>query len=151
PEILAAAFHQADGPGAKPATDSRLPGMLAARGGLYGPTGYSPDVATMLRVKAVDALAKTGRPEAVTFRAEVALPTRDAEPIEPGAVRGGAVGGLGTTRRPEAVHALSRVLAAEQGQDAAVVSRAHTGLKDLTGHDLPADPDQWNAVVQAGF
>jgi HEAT repeat protein len=151
PEILAAAFHQADGPDAKPATDARLPGMLAARGGLYGPTGFSPEVATMIRVKAVDALAKTGRPEAVAFLAELALPKPDADPVETRDVRVAAVRGLATIRRPEAVHALSRVLAAEQGRDTAVVSHAHSGLKDLTGHDLPADPDQWNAVVQAGF
>jgi HEAT repeat protein len=151
PEILAAAFHQAAGPDAKPATDSRLPGMLSARGGLYGPTGFSPDVATMLRVKAVDALAKTGRPEAVAFLAELALPKPDADPVETRDVRVAAVRGLAGIRRPEAVHALSRVLAAERGRDAAVVSRAHAGLKDLTGHDLPADPEQWNAVVQAGF
>ena len=151
PEILAAAFHQAAGPDAKPATDSRLPGMLSARSGLFGPTGYSPEVATMLRLKAIDALAKTGRPEAVAFLAELALPKPDTDPAETRDVRVAAVRGLATMRRPEAVHALSRVLAAEKGRDAAVVSRAHTGLKDLTGRDLPPDPQQWNEVVQAGF
>jgi HEAT repeat protein len=151
PEILAAAFHQAAGPGATPAADPTRPGMLAARTGLFGPAGYSPDVATMLRVKAVDALAKTGRPEAVAFLADLALAKTDADPMETRDVRVAAVRGLATMRRPEAVHALSRILAAEQGRDAAVVARAHTGLIDLTGRDLPPDPQQWDEVVQAGF
>ncbi len=152
PEILAAAFHQAGGPGAQPtATDPTQPGMLSGRTGLFGPAGYSPEVATMLRVRAVDAMAKTNRPEAVAFLADLALPKPDTDPTETRDVRVAAVRGLTTMRRPESVTALARILAAEQGRDAAVVIRAHAGLIDLTGRNLPADPQQWNEVVQAGF
>jgi PBS lyase HEAT-like repeat len=151
PEILAAAFHQAGGPGAQPAADPTQPGMLSARTGLFGPTGYSPEVATMLRIRAVDALAKTGRPEAVAFLADLALPKPDVDPAETRDVRIAAVRGLSTMRRPEAVNALSRILDAEKGRDVAVVARVHAGLMDLTGRDLPPDPQQWNEVVQAGF
>lgn len=151
PEILAAAFHQAAGPGSSRTTDPAQPGLLSGRTGFFGPTGYSPDVTTMLRVKAVDALAKTNRPEAVAFLADLALPKPEFDPVETRDVRVAAVRGLSTMRRPEAVTALSRILTAEQGRDAAVVARAHAGLIDLTGRDLPADPKQWDEVVQAGF
>src|SRR5205823_1945578 len=137
PELLLAAFHQAGGPGAAPAADPRQPGMLSGRTGLYGPTGYSPDVATVLRVRALEGLARTGRPEAVAVLADLALPKPDADPFDSRDVRVAAVRGLSTMRRPEAVTALARVLAAEQGRDAAVVARAHAWLRDLTGRDLP--------------
>jgi hypothetical protein len=151
PEILAAAFHQADGTAVRPAETPKLPGMLSAQANLFGPTGYSPDVATMLRVRAVEALAKTNRAEAVSFLAEVALPKTDADPVETRDIRIAAVRGLASMRRAEAVTALARVLAAEQGRDPAVVARAHLGLVELTGHQIPPDPERWNAVVQAGF
>jgi HEAT repeat protein len=151
PEILAAAFHQSDGPQEQRQADPRQPGMLSARTGLFGPTGYSPEVATMLRIKTIDALAKTDRPEAVAFLAELALPKPDVDPVETRDVRVAAVRGLSTMHRAEAVTSLARVLSAEHGHDAAVVARAHTGLVDLTGRNLPADPQQWNEVVQAGF
>gem|GEM_PF-6335365 len=36
-----------------------------------------------------------------------------------------------------------------KGKDTAM-SRTHAGLVSLTGKMLPAKPEQWNAVVQAG-
>ena len=51
----------------------------------------------------------------------------------------------------ESVVTLAAVLNAEKARDIALASRAHEGLVELTGQELPADPDQWNQVVQAGF
>ena len=67
-------------------------------------------------------------------------------------VRIAAIRGLGRCRQPESVVALSKVLASEIDKpDTAIIGRAHEGLVKLTGKQLPPDPKQWNAVVQAGF
>jgi hypothetical protein len=153
PEILTAAFHQANGPGATPKlrTEPGAPGFLSPSLGLTGPGGYSPDVANMLKVKVVEALARTDRPEAVAFLAEQAMPRKDVDAWDARDVRVAAVKGLAKIRRTESVQALAAVLAAENGHDAAIAHHAHAGLVDLTGRDLPPDPEQWKDVVQAGF
>ncbi len=53
-------------------------------------------------------------------------------------------------RSPEAVTALATVLKQEAGRDVVLAQNAHEGLKTLTGKDLPADPDKWQAVIQTG-
>jgi HEAT repeat protein len=150
-EHLAHAYHQAGGK--PPAQQDKAPGLLNDRLGLHGPQGFPSDQAANIRGRAIEALAKTGRPEAVGFLAEVAsTPTTEFEdPIERNAVRQRAVAGLAKIRDKEAVAALAKVLAAEQGKDVTLTNLAHGGLVELTGLKHPADPAAWNEVVQAGF
>lgn len=150
-EHLAQAYHQASGK--SPAQQARAPGLVKDRLGLHGPQGFPSDQAANIRGRAVEALAMTGRPEAVGFLAEVAsAPAATFEdPIERNAVRQRAVAGLAKIRDKEAVAALAKVLAAEQGKDVTLTNLAHGGLVDLTGLKHPADPAAWNEVVQAGF
>ena len=163
---LIAAYHQATG---RPADAGRPPpsdplrqvGFVTAQGrelgpapdkiSLSGPTGYPADTVGLLRAKALDGLARAGRPDGVPA---------DRPGGGPGDVPGGdvpdrdarlaAVRGLGLVRQPESVAALSKVFAAEAGKDTALAGRAHAELVQLTGKDLPADPDKWGGVVQAG-
>lgn len=131
----------------------RVPGRTASVIPLTGPTGFPPDTAAAIRCRAAEALGRTNRPEAVRFLAAVAGgPTTDTAPdgADDRDVRLAAVRGLGRCRQPEAVAALAQVMTAEAGKDAAIVGRAHDGLVHLTGKKLPADPQEWNAVVQAG-
>jgi hypothetical protein len=120
---------------------------------LVGPTGYSPDTVAALRCRCLESLGRTHKPEAARFLATVAgtggadITQIGAEDIE---VRQAAVRGLGQCRQPEAVAALAQVLAAEAGKDPTLARGAHAGLVRLTGKRLPPDPQQWNAVVQAG-
>lgn len=167
---LVSAYHQATGraaspappaesptapPGILPAAAGRTPTSLAAgdRFGLSGPLGFTADQVATLRGRAVDALARSGRPEAVAMLARVATgedPALDDDPESRDFVRQRAVAGLGEMRTPESVTALARVLAAEHGRDVTLTNLAHGGLVGLTGRNLPPDPQQWQAVVQAG-
>lgn len=160
-ETLAAAYYQASGrsePAPRTQTvlaaGGRQPGALADRLGLHGPQGFPTDQAANVRGRALEALARTGRPEAVEFLARVAggreLPA-DEDPASRDFVRQRAVAGLGQVRSKEAVHALAQVLAAEHDKDVTLTNLAHGGLVSLTGQDQPADPQAWGAVVQAGF
>jgi hypothetical protein len=65
-------------------------------------------------------------------------------------VRLAAVRALGSIRQKESVTALAKVLSDEKARDIGLASRAHEGLVTLTGKSLPAEPEQWNEVVQAG-
>jgi hypothetical protein len=127
-------------------------GTTADRFPLSGPTGYPPDTVAAIRCRAVEALGRTNRPEAVRFLAMVAVPNPDTAPegADDPEVRQAAVRGLGHCRQPEAVYALSQVLNAASGKDHVMVVWAHDGLVRLTGKRLPPDPQQWEAVVQAG-
>lgn len=161
-ETLAAAYYQASGttesaPQPTPSVvtaGGRTPGVLTERFGLLGPQGFPSDQAANIRGRALEALARTGRPEAVEFLARVAggqeLPANE-DPAANEFVRQRAVAGLGQVRSKEAVHALAQVLAAEHGKDVTLTDLAHGGLVSLTGQNRPADPQQWDAVVQAGF
>jgi hypothetical protein len=160
-ETLAAAYYQASGrpesaPQAQPvvAAGGRLPGAHADRLGLIGPQGFPSDQVANVRGRALEALARTGRPEAVEFLARVAggqeLPA-DEDPTANDFVRQRAVAGLGQVRSKEAVHALARVLAAEHDKDVTLTNLAHGGLVSLTGQNQPADPQAWGTVIQAGF
>jgi hypothetical protein len=128
-------------------------GTTADRFPLSGPTGFPPDTVAAIRCRSAEALGRTGRPEAVQFLATVAAgsngtnPPAGADDVE---IRQAAIRGLGKCRQPEAVNALAQVLAAESGKNPSTVMWAHDGLMRLTGKRLPADPKQWNEVVQAG-
>jgi HEAT repeat protein len=167
---LMAAYQSAHGrrPG-DPAPGRRTTGVVPAAGTsagraptsatadlfpITGPTGFPDEWVNSIRCRALVALGRTNRPEAVPFLAAVAGaagPDVAPDGSDDREVRLAAIRGLGVCRQPESVAALTRVLDAEAGkQDTAIVGRAHHGLVRLTGRKLPADPHQWNEVVQAG-
>jgi len=155
--LIVAAYYQADGQLNKAVnapTEVQQSGLSRESidfVGMNTPTGFPPAFVSTIRMKAVLALAETKQPEAVSFLAEVA--TRKAEtPLEdPNRdIRIAAVRGLTSMRQKGCVEALSQVLTAEKGKDVAVVGRTHQGLVELTGKELPPDPEQWSKVVQAG-
>ncbi len=149
--ILTAAYHQADGTPAEAAPAARPGGLPPTRLELAIPTGFAPEMVTVIRTRAVEALAETGRPEAVPLLTRVAAGKADGDRAEADRdVRLAALRGLTRVRVPESAAALSEVLAAEKGKDTALAGRAYAGLVNLTGKDLPPDPPQWQAVVQAG-
>lgn len=117
-----------------------------------GPTGFEPSFVTMLRQRTIVAMSGKQDPEAVAFLAKVATtaaPTGGDQDIDRD-VRAAAVRGLGQMRSKEAAVALAAVLKQEATRDVVLAQNAHQGLKHLTGKDLPADPDEWSKVVQAG-
>lgn len=120
---------------------------------LTGPTGFAPDTVTALRCRCLESLGTTHKLEAARFLSAVAGASGpDVAPVgsDDVEVRQAAVRGLGRCRQPEAVVALAYVLNAESGKDPALARGAHQGLVRLTGKKLPADPQRWGEVVQAG-
>lgn len=161
-DALVAAYHAAPGKPARPAdapreaiqtAADRRPVSTAGLADLRGPQGFPADQVAGLRVRVLDALARHAQPGGVELLVQVAagrdLPADD-DPLARDLVRQAAVRNLGTVRKPEAVTALAKVLSAESGRDITVATLAHDGLRSLTGKDLPADPREWEAVVQAG-
>lgn len=156
--VLALAYEAAHGRpdgAADPAAAVAPAGARVPRASLTPlapPTGFAPGTVATIRCRALEALGRTGRAEAVPVLAVAAggagPDVADADDRE---VRLAAVRGLGACRHPDAVAALAKVLAADTARDPAVAGRAHDGLVRLTGKRLPPDPQQWNAVVQAGF
>lgn len=154
---LTAAYYQAGGtPAATPAPASDL--QLASGGreltgfdkaSLTGPTGFAPDVASLIRSRSVEALANTGNAQAVGILTQVAT---GGEKTGGGDrdTRLAAVRGLKQLRTPESVAALTKVLAVEKTRDPALADRAHEGLVSLTGQSLPDDPQKWDALVRSG-
>jgi HEAT repeat protein len=158
--LLIAAYHQAPG---RPATDPGSSPTAAAfqltggkmnerfgLTGLSGPSGFPADTTALLQSKCLGGLAKAGTPEAVDLLTRVAEGQPGAtEPVSR-ETRLAAVRGLAAVRQPGSVVALQKVLAAEANKDTGLASRAHAGLVDLTGQNLPPDPQKWGEVVQAG-
>lgn len=160
-EALLAAYQSAPGRPAKMAdglppfqTASQRSPITRGVADLRGPQGFPADQVAGLRVRILDAVGKHGQPAGVDLLARVATggdaPGDDSDPVARDSVRQAAVRNLGTVKQPQAVAALAKVLAAESGRDITVATLAHDGLKSLTGKDLPADPKEWDAVVQAG-
>ena len=161
-EVLANAYRYAAG---KPVpTTAAASGVVPASGefkaksldlaALYGAKGFAPDQVANIRCRAIEGLAATNAPEAVTFLARVADGSEfgtNEDPAGRDYARQRAVDGLGKIRSKEAVLALTKVLAAESGRDVALTSLAHSGLKGLTGKSASARPEEWDAIVQAGF
>jgi HEAT repeat protein len=158
--ILIAAYHKADGLSADRATPGDLVKQVGGKRSdptdpltALGPAGFEPIFVTTIRSRTATALSQTNSPEAVAFLAGVAAGGQKSDAgSEPDDrdVRSAAVRGLGQMRSKEAVVALARVLKDETGRDVVLAQNAHVGLKELTGKQLPADPEQWNQVVQAG-
>jgi hypothetical protein len=121
---------------------------------LTGPTGFQPAWVSAVRCRAAEMLGRTNSPEAVPFLAAIAGGAGQdvaMDGYEDRDVRLAAVRGLGACRQPEAVAALAQVLQTEADRkDTAMIGRTHDGLVRLTGKKLPADPQAWNEVVQAG-
>jgi hypothetical protein len=162
PQLLVAAYHQA--PGRSTADVMRPPtppvsaiqpaagtGGFRDKLGLSGPSGFAPDTVVMLRSRCLDGLARTQSPEAIDLLARVAegRPVDGEEPADRD-TRLAAVRGLAKVRQKESVVALQKVLVNENGRDNGIAGRAHAGLVDLTGQNLPADPQKWGEIVQAG-
>lgn len=158
PKLLIAAYHQATGRSAAPAPAAAPePGLTLTGGGrkpgepdrlgLAGPSGFPADVVTMLRTRSLTGLARAGSPDAVQFVGGVATGAEDDADRD---VRLAAVRALGGVRQKESVVALAKVLSAEKSRDIGLASRAHEGLVSLTGKSLPAEPEKWDEVVQAG-
>jgi HEAT repeat protein len=158
-KILIAAYHKADGLATEPRGNGIQQASAFQRAdstdplSLLGPAGFEPAFVTTLRSRALASLAKTNSTEAVAFLANVAAPPPTDKP-DPNAadrdVRSAAIRGLGQMRSQEAVVALTRVLKDESGRDVVLAQNAHSGLKELTGQNLPADPEQWGKLVQTG-
>ncbi len=153
--LLVEAYRKADGITAGDTTrtpDGKIiPAAKMDPIAMLEPTGFEPGFVATLRTRTVEALAKKSDPRAVAFLAKVATtPTPgDVNPADRD-VRAAAVRGLGKMKSQESVAALNEVLKAESGRDVVLTRTAHEGLKELTGKDLPADPDKWGKVVQAG-
>jgi len=160
--LIISAYEKAEGiPGGtvlSAASGVEPAGVLDPKGvddllGLNGPIGFQPELTTTIRQRSLVALSNSNGPEAVAFLAKIAVGTGKGttEKPEERDVRVAAVRGLGQMHQKPAVVALARVLEAETGKDLVLASRAHEGLVDLTGKNLPADPAKWNNVVQTGF
>ncbi len=119
---------------------------------LNAPTGFPPETVAAIRCGTLEAIGRSPRSEGIQFLASVAVGTGNAAPdgAEDRDVRLAAIRGLTQSRTPEAVVVLAQALAADNKQDLAITKRLHEGLVSLTGKGLPPDPEQWNAVVQAG-
>ena len=166
-EILANAYHYASGnptsAAPKPAEGIEQAGALdrfrnttgvGDLNALFAGKGFSPEQISTIRCRALDGIARTQTPEAVEFLARIADGKEfgvNEDPTGKAYVRRRAVAGLTQIRSKESVVALNKVLAGELGRDTAMVNLAHEGLRDLTGKTAPADPAQWDAIVQAGF
>jgi hypothetical protein len=152
--LLTDAYAKADGVPSDPAKltsadltqEAHIDSVLT-----LAPTGFEPSFVATLRSRTVTALSGKRSPEAVAFLAKVAAaePNGDDPQLDRD-VRAAAVRGLGQMRSPDSVAALVGVLKQEAGRDVVLAQNAHEGLKGLTGKDLPADPEKWSAVVQAG-
>ena len=152
--LLKDAYEKADGVPSDPAklatTDLTQVAAIDSIA-MLAPTGFEPSFVATLRSRTIDALAAKQSPEAVAFVAKVATtaPSTTDQQLDRD-VRSAAVRGLGQMRSPESVAALTTVLKQEAGRDVVLAQNAHEGLKQLTGKDLPADPEKWQAVVQTG-
>lgn len=153
-ELLKDAYAKADGVPSDPAHADRpeLQQATAIESILtLAPTGFEPSFVATLRSRTVTAMAAKRSPEAVAFLATVATTAPDGEDQQLDRdVRAAAVRGLGQMRSKESVAALAKVLTQEAGRDVVLAQNAHEGLMELTGKQLPADPEKWNQVVQAG-
>jgi HEAT repeat protein len=106
---------------------------------------FTSEANNMIRLKALEALAKTGQPVAVRRLIQVAK-----EPPAEGSAqdrqevldrRLTAIRGLGKYNYPESNDTLVSILANDK--DAAVRKRAHDSLVSATGKDLPPKADEW--------
>lgn len=141
---LTAAYYQAGGTPVDPLN----PAPTATRS-LAGPVGFAPEVASVIRSRAVESLAKSNNPEAVPVLVQIATGVEKTGGSDRD-TRLAAVRGLKSMRSQDSVAALAKVLAMEKTRDPAMADRAHEGLVALTGQNLPDDPQQWDLAVRNG-
>jgi hypothetical protein len=122
---------------------------------LFGPSGYPPEVVTLLKTRAIEAMAKADHPAAQPFIADLAM-----KPLDPKTatavdrdVRLAAVGALKSFRSGGqggvSAQILAGVMTNEMARDTAVANRAHEGLVSLTGHSYPMSSPEWGKIVSA--
>jgi HEAT repeats/PBS lyase HEAT-like repeat len=151
---LTAAYYQSTGTTTPAAANSPIQQAgaritAADRYSLNGPTGFAPEITSLLRSRVVESLSNTGSSEAIPMLAQIA--TGSDKTLEGDRdTRLAAVRGLQTMRSPESVQALSKVLTIEKTRDPAMAGRAHEGLVALTGQSLPDDPQKWDQYVRSG-
>ena len=153
--LLKDAYQKADGVPSDPARFANAADLQQAAAldpiAMLAPSGFEPSFVATLRSRTITALSGKRSPEAVAFLAQVAVTAPDGEDQQLDRdVRSAAVRGLGQMRSRESVAALAAVLKQEAGRDVVLAQNAHEGLKELTGKNLPADPEKWSQVVQAG-
>lgn len=152
---LVAAFRASDSPSAIE-SDVQPTGIGASRN---SPTGFSPEIVTMIQCRSLDKLGEKKSPEALPLIIEVANRSKVAPPGEndearPGLtgqnsqdVRLAAVRALGEyPNNPQTTATLVRVMRKES--DVAIRGRAHENLIKLTGRELPPDSEEWDTIVQ---
>ena len=148
---LTAAYYQAGGTPAEPAAPGGVQlasgGRALDRANLTGPTGFAPEIASVIRGRAIESLALSGNAEAVPVLAQVATGAEKTGGSDRD-TRLAAVRGLKKMRTQESVTALAKVLAMEKTRDPAMADRAHEGLVALTGQNLPDDPQKWDLAVR---
>jgi HEAT repeat protein len=152
--ILINAYHQADGAQVAARNDQ---GEIQASAidplGIGVPIGFPSNFRSAIRSASVEALGKHKTPESVVFLGRVASgeANRAEELPDLRDVRAQAVRSLTGMHDQNAVVALAKVLQSEARKDLVLARRTHEGLVQLTGKNLPPDPEQWQQVVQAGF
>ncbi len=148
---LLAAYYQSSGVPTAPSENGLQTAAARTpdRTSLTGPVGFAPDVASVIRGRAIESLAQSGHPDALPILVEVAMGTEKTGTTDR-ETRLAAVRGLKQMRSQESVQALTKVLAMEKTHDPAMADRAHEGLVALTGQNLPNDPQQWDLVVRNG-
>lgn len=112
----------------------------------YRAGSFSPEMASIVRMQALDALGYGGHPEGLDLLLKVAL-----EPIAVGAEqdrqmkvdeRMAAVRGLGNYPDSKSAGALIEILRKEQ--DVALTDKANQSLEKITGHRGPRDASGWS-------
>lgn len=108
-----------------------------------------PETLTLIQTRTLDALARVGKPEAVTVLAEVAaqrstVTDGEAERSRKHTLQLAAVRGLGESKDPRAGVALVAVLRTSQtGKDVDVRDQTVASLRSVTGKDFGSDAQAW--------
>jgi hypothetical protein len=141
-QVLQNAYGQANGPGASTPAEPGMPGML------FGPTGYPPEIVSMLKVKVIDAMAEVDHPDSRQFVSRIAttVPDGKSSPVDRD-VRLAAISAMAKDKSPQSAKLLHHVMTLEQNRDTAMANRAHEGLMALSGQRLPMTSPEWGRVV----
>jgi HEAT repeat protein len=113
----------------------------------YRAGSFGPEIATVIRCQALEALGDTGQSAAVEVLVRVlkeppvAAEGSETEKLQKNDERLAAARALGKFRHYQATAALVQVLRSDE--DIAMRSRAHESLREATGQDLPADAQAW--------
>jgi HEAT repeats/PBS lyase HEAT-like repeat len=121
----------------------------ALRDSYYSAGSFTPEIATVLRCQALEALGKVGNPAAVDFLVKVLRepPVEGAEQDKQQKTdeRIAAARALGNFKHYQGTSALVEVLKTEQ--DVSLRESARVSLVSATGIELPADARQWDELL----